>query len=143
MKCSDAGVAMIQQFEGVRLVAYHDSVGIPTIGYGHIRDVKMGDTCSPEQAVAWLREDLGQAEDCVNKAVKVPIEQNQFDALCSFVFNLGCGALNSSTLLHKLNERDYDGAAQEFGHWNHAGGQVVAGLTRRRTAEAERFTEQA
>lgn len=139
MKVSGAGIELIKRFEGVRLVAYLDSVGVPTIGYGHTKDVALGDTCSPEQAEEWLIEDCADAEKCINGAVTVPLTQHEFDALVSFVFNLGCGNFRKSTLLRRLNESDYDAAAQEFLRWDKAGGQVLAGLTKRRMAEARLF----
>jgi len=136
---NQAGLDLIKEFEGVRLRAYLDSVGVPTIGYGHTRGVKMGDTCTPEQADEWLREDIADAEDCVNFEVSVPLTQHEFDALCSFVFNLGCGNFRKSTLLRKLLDGDHDGACLEFRRWDRAGGQVLEGLTRRRYAEARLF----
>ena len=139
MKIGERGLALIKEFEGVRLAAYLDSVGVPTIGYGHTKDVQMGDTCTPEQANEWLREDCEDAENCVNSAVSVPLTECEFDALVSFVFNLGCGNFRKSTLLRKLLDSDYDGAAIEFRKWDKAGGQVLAGLTRRRLAEARLF----
>ena len=139
MNIGERGLALIREFEGVRLAAYLDSVGVPTIGYGHTKGVQMGDTCSQEQADQWLKEDCADAEDCVNSAVSVPLTQCEFDALVSFVFNLGCGAFRKSTLLRKLLDSDYDGAAIEFRKWDKAGGQVLAGLTRRRAAEARLF----
>ena len=139
MNIGERGLALIREFEGVRLAAYLASVGVPTIGYGHTKGVQMGDTCSQEQADQWLKEDCADAEDCVNSAVSVPLTQCEFDALVSFVFNLGCGAFRKSTLLRKLLDSDYDGAAIEFRKWDKAGGQVLAGLTRRRAAEARLF----
>jgi lysozyme len=136
---SDDGLALIRAHEGCRYEAYPDSVGVPTIGYGHTKGVKLGDTCTDEQAEAWLREDVTTAESCVSSSVTVPMTQGEFDALVSFTFNLGCHALRSSTLLIKLNNSDYDGAAAEFGKWNHARGKVLAGLTARREAERQLF----
>lgn len=143
MRISDKGLALIKEFEGLRLVAYLDSVGVPTIGYGHTRGVKMGDTCTREQADAWLMEDVNDAEKCVNIAVSVPLTQGEYDALVSFTYNLGCGNLRKSSLLRLLNDADYDGAALEFRRWDKAGGQIIAGLTRRRYAEAQRFEDSA
>ncbi len=139
MNVSETGLDLIRQFEGLRLTAYDDSVAVHTIGYGHTLGVCAGDTCTQEQADKWLKEDAHHAENCVNHCVSVDLTQGEFDALVSFVFNLGCGALTGSTLLRKLNDGDYDGAAIEFRKWNHAGGQVLAGLTERRTAEVELF----
>ena len=139
MNIGPAGLALIKEFEGLKLVAYLDSVGVPTIGYGHTKDVKIGVRCTQEEADAWLLEDLKDAETCVNGAVTVPLTQNEFDALVSFVFNFGCTKFRGSTLLRKLLDSDYDGAALEFRRWDRAGGQVLAGLTRRRAAEERLF----
>ena len=139
MNIGERGLELIKSFEGLRLAAYLDSVDVPTIGYGHKKGVQMGDTCTDEQATEWLREDVRDAEDCINSAVSVPLTECEFDALVSFVFNLGCGNFRKSTLLRKLLDSDYDGAAQEFRKWDKAGGQVLAGLTRRRYAEAQLF----
>jgi lysozyme len=88
-----------------------------------------------------LLADLKDAEACVSGAVRVPLTQNEFDALVAFTFNLGCGSLRKSTLLRLLNESNYDAAAIEFRKWDKAGGQVLAGLTRRRMAEARLFEQ--
>ncbi|QNI37522.1 lysozyme [Edaphobacter albus] len=136
---SDKGIAITESFEGLRLVAYQDSVGVWTIGYGHTKGVKAGDTCTAAQADRWLREDVAWAEDCVNRLVKTSITQNQFDALVDFTFNLGCKSLEGSELLRLVNAGRYADAACQFARWNHAGGKVVAGLTRRRAAEATLF----
>jgi lysozyme len=139
VKVGQAGIDLIKEFEGCRLVAYLDSVDVPTIGYGHTRGVKIGDVCTAEQADAWLLEDLKDAEACVNGAVTVPLTQPEFDACVSLVFNIGCGNFRRSTLLRKLLDSDYDGCSLEFARWNKAGGKVLAGLTRRREAERELF----
>ena len=143
MKCSDAGLALIKEFEGCVLTAYPDPAtgGDPwTIGVGHTGpEVVPGLTITEEKAMDYLREDVDDAEWCVSKWVLVPITQGQFDALVSFAFNLGCLALRNSTLLRKLNAGDDDGAASEFLRWNKANGQVMAGLTRRREAEMKLF----
>ena len=139
MKIGTAGLDLIKEYEGLKLVAYLDSVGVPTLGYGHIKGVKIGDRCTAAQAEEWLRADVQDAEACVNLGVTSTVNQNEFDALVSFVFNLGCGNFRKSTLLKKLNDSDYDGASLEFARWNRAGGLEIAGLTRRRQAEAELF----
>ena len=141
MNIGPAGLALIKEFEGCRLTAYLDSVGVATIGVGHTKGVCMGDTCSQAQADSWLAQDVKEAEQCVDAAVTVPLTQHEFDALVSFTFNLGCGNLKKSTLLRLLNASDYDAAALEFRRWDKAGGQVLAGLTRRRDAEARLFEE--
>lgn len=145
MKLGKKGLELIKSFEGLRLVAYDDGGGVWTIGYGHTKGVKRGDTCTMEQAEAWLVEDVEEAEDAVKKWVDVPLVQDQFDALVSFVFNVGPGkpGLNkgfySSTMRRLLNQSDYIGASNEFPRWNKDNGKVVAGLTRRREAERRLF----
>jgi lysozyme len=139
MKPSGACRALVRQFEGCRLQAYLDSAGVPTIGVGHTRSVKMGDRCSQAQADLWLTQDLDDAGAAVASLVKVPLTQDQFDALTSFVFNLGIKRLAESTLLILLNKRDYHGAAAQFSRWVYADGKVLDGLVRRRAAEAKLF----
>ncbi|MEO1590268.1 MAG: lysozyme [Cyanobacteria bacterium J06632_22] len=136
------GLRLIKSFEGLRLTAYQDAVGVWTIGYGTTRNVRRGMRITREQAEAFLKEDLNRFEKAVNDAVKVPINDNQFSALVSFTYNVGAGALRSSTLLKKLNRRDINGAANELPRWNKAGGRVLAGLTRRRNAERALFLGQ-
>lgn len=151
MKTNDDGLALIKEFEGLRLEAYPDPAhgwDVPTIGYGHTDaagepKVKRGMKITAAEADAILRRDLRQYEDAVSQAVKVPLNENQFAALVSFTFNLGPGNLRKSTLLQKLNARDYAGAAKEFPKWNKAGGKVLAGLTRRRKAEQALFLKAA
>jgi GH24 family phage-related lysozyme (muramidase) len=140
MKISDEGLDLIKQFEGLRLTSYKDVVGIWTCGYGHIQGVGPETMCSAELADQWLREDVHHAENCVAKCINTDLTQNEFDALVSFVFNLGCGALLGSTLLKYINDGRMDEASEQFRRWNKAGGQAVAGLTRRREAEAAHFT---
>ena len=124
MKLSEQGINLIKSFEGLRLSAYRDVAGIWTIGYGSTRyhdgkPVKPGDKLADEQqADALFSNTLGQYEDAVNQYVKVPLTQSQFDALVSFTYNEGTGALKESTLLKKLNEKDYQGAADQFLVWN-------------------------
>lgn len=140
MKISQKGVSLVKEFEGFELKAYRDSVGVVTIGYGSTGShVFMGQVITEPQAEALLIKDLSRFESGVNDLVKVPLTQNQFDALVSFSFNLGLGNLKSSTLLKKLNAKDYLGASKEFERWNKAGGKVLNGLTRRRLAEKELF----
>lgn len=130
---------IIEEFEGCVLKAYRCPAGVPTIGYGHTLGVQMGDTCTHEQAVEWLHDDIADAADAVNAQVKVPMSQSQFDALVSFTFNLGAHNLEVSTLLKLMNKGDIIGAADEFPKWDRAGGQVLAGLDRRRHAERDLF----
>lgn len=140
MKTSQSGLDFIQDVEGCKLFAYLDTGGVWTIGVGHTGpEVVQGLTCTMEQAMAWLAEDVREAEDAINKAVKVSLTQNQFDALVSFVFNVGVGAFLSSTLLKKLNAGDYEGAAGQFPRWNKDNGKEIAGLTKRRHLEQSVF----
>lgn len=141
MKYSKTGLALTERFEGCKLVAYQDQVGVWTIGYGHTRGVHEGMTCTQAQAEQWLLEDIAAAEQNVNTHVKVPLTQAEFDALVDFDFNCGSGNLDSSTLLKLVNEGDPEDAAKEFEKWDHAGGKVVAGLLRRRQAEEAEFRE--
>lgn len=139
MQYSQAGLRFTASFEGRRLVAYQDSVGVWTIGDGHTKGVGPGLTCLDVQADAWLEEDTKEAQDAVNQGVDVPLTQEEFDALVDFVFNLGAEAFLGSTLLGLLNQGRYQEAAQQLDRWDHAGGQVVAGLLRRRQAETQEF----
>ncbi|MEO0770936.1 MAG: lysozyme [Cyanobacteria bacterium J06649_4] len=129
------GLLLIKSFEGLRLRAYRDAVGIWTIGYGTTRGVRPNMTISEQQAIEFLQQDLARFEKSINDAVQVPINDNQFSALSSFTYNVGPGALRSSTLLRLLNKGDIRGAADQFPRWNKAGGRELAGLTRRRNAE--------
>ena len=139
MKISTEGLALIKKFEGCKLRAYQDSVGVWTIGVGHTKGVVEGDVITEEEADEYLRADVREAEECVSRAVTLPLTQGEFDACVSFVFNVGCGAFRGSTLLKRILDSDFDGARLEFARWNKAGGQVLAGLTARRKAEAEMF----
>ena len=139
MQISDEGVGLIKAFEGCRTTAYYDSVGVLTIGYGCTTDVAPGMKITQVQAEERLKLDLKDAEAAVNLLVVVPLSQNEYDALTSFTFNLGQGALRRSTLLKLLNESDYTGAAKEFLRFDKAGGKVLAGLSRRRMAEMRLF----
>ncbi|MGZ3752843.1 MAG: lysozyme [Mucilaginibacter sp.] len=124
MKLSEQGIKLIKVFEGLRLTAYRDAAGIWTIGYGSTRyhdgrAVKPGDKLANDlQASALFANTLGQYEDAVNTSVKVPLSQNQFDALVSFTYNEGTFALKGATLLKKLNGKDYAGAADELLLWD-------------------------
>lgn len=145
-----AGLSLVQHAEGEpgtgkpMLQAYKDSAGIATIGWGHTRGVSMGMSCTADQALQWLDQDLDDAEFCVDSVVKVTLTDPEFDALVSLVFNIGVDAFKSSTLLRLLNAGDYAGAAAQFAEWNkvtvNGQKQVSAGLTNRRTSEAALFT---
>ncbi|EKS6750137.1 lysozyme [Enterobacter kobei] len=144
MQTSDKGIALIKQFEGCKLTAYQDSVGVWTIGYGWTQPVdgkpiRAGMTIKQETAERLLKTGLVSYESDVFRLVKVGLTQGQFDALVSFTYNLGARSLSTSTLLRKLNAGDYAGAADEFLRWNKAGGKVLNGLARRREAERALF----
>lgn len=146
MKTSQAGVDLIKSFEGLRLNAYLDAVGIPTIGYGHTGlDVILGKKINPQQAEILLKKDLARFESAVEEFVKIPLNQSQFDALVSFAFNIGPTAFRDSTLLKRLNagENPCNVAKEELPRWNKGdGGRVLNGLSRRRSAEAELFCKE-
>ncbi len=139
MKISEEGKSLIKKFEGCRLESYRCSADVPTIGYGHTRGVKDGDTITQEQADQMLSEDLEEFEGYVNKYVEVDLTQNQFDSLCAFVFNLGPQNLKSSTMLKELNAKNYSKVPSEIKRWNKAGGKTLDGLIRRREAESLLF----
>ncbi len=145
MQTGKAGLELIKSFEGLGLKAYLCPSGVLTIGYGHtgmVRGSKITPhtTITPEEAEALLKEDLKRYEKAVNSLVKVPLNSNQFDALVSFVFNIGINAFSTSTLLTLLNNGDYKGASQQFKRWIYVGGKkVLEGLKKRRTAEEKLF----
>ena len=132
----DRGIALIKKFEGCELKAYQCSAGVWTIGYGHTKDVEEGDTISKDQAEEMLVEELHEYENYVNEYVNVALSQNQFDALVSWVYNLGPANLKSSTMLKVLNDGKYEDVPYQMKRWNKAGGKVLDGLVRRREAEA-------
>jgi lysozyme len=139
---SDKLLAFTAGFEGCRLQAYQDQVGVWTIGYGHTGDdVYEGLVWTQEQADKDLREGLQKRQDAVQAMVTVDITQNQLDALTDFAYNLGVGALESSFLLKCVNAGNIDAASAQFVKWDHAGGKEVEGLLRRREAERDLFNE--
>lgn len=135
------GMHLTQSDEGCELKAYQDVGGTWTIAWGHTPAYK-GQTCTLIQAEEWLKSDYQIAADAINCVVDVPLTQAEFDALCDFVFNLGRGNFDGSTLLKTLNSGDYQGAAAQFDLWDHCGGKVVAGLLRRRQQETSEFEGQ-
>lgn len=144
MSLSVDGVNQICNFEGLKLSAYDDGTGVWTIGYGTTRypngkRVSEGDRCSLEQAKTYMQHDLKIFERAVNSSVKVPLKQNQFDALVSLTYNIGVGAFKHSTLLKKLNSGDYKEAANQFDVWVNAGGKRLQGLVNRRAMEKKLF----
>lgn len=139
MKISQNGRNLIKEFEGLRLAAYTDSVGVWTIGYGHTKGVYSGMTITEAQANAYLDEDIKSHAYGIYNYVTAQLNQNQFDALVSFHFNLGPYILQGSTLLSYLNNKNWTMAATEMKKYKYAGGVILAGLERRRNAEADLF----
>lgn len=140
MKTSDKGIALIKKHEGLMTKAYLCPGGIWTCGYGHTLGVKEGGTCTEKQATDWLREDVAQAERVINRELPGKLKQNQFDALVSFVFNIGVGAFVRSTLLKLAKQNTYSpGIFEEFQRWNKGGGKVLPGLVLRRRDEADMY----
>ena len=140
MYTSLTGRSLIESFETLRLVAYLPTTKDKwTLDFGHTRGVKEGDTCAPSQADASLELDLADAEDTVNGAVRVPLNQNQFDSFVSLTFNVGDEAFKISTLLKLLNAGETSQAASQFLAWDEQAGEVMPGLLRRRKAEQALF----
>ena len=139
MNISQEGISLIKKFEGCELEAYKCAAGVWTIGYGHTKDVKEGDSISKEEAEFMLVHELQEYCNDVDIAVKVDLKQNEFDALVSWTYNLGPTNLNSSTMLRVLNEGKHDEVPAQMKRWNKASGQVKEGLVRRREAEALMF----
>lgn len=136
---SQTGIDLIKHFEGLRLEAYRDPTNVITIGYGHTKTAQMGQVITEKGAESLLRKDIAVHSEPIERLVKVQLTQGEYDALCSFIFNLGEPAFKSSTLLRKLNSGDKVGAAKEFDKWVYAGGKVLPGLKRRRAAERTLF----
>ena len=141
MKLGEKGTEILKYFEGCKLTAYQDSVGVWTIGYGHTKGVHDGMTITQEQAEQMLLTELEEYEGYIESMVTVPLTQNQFDALVVWVYNLGPTNFKNSTLLKELNAGNYNAASTEIKRWNKAGGKVLAGLVKRREAEAQLFNE--
>lgn len=149
MNVSAHAVNLIKQFEGFYSKAYLCPAGKWTIGWGHTKDVQPGDVCSKELAEIYLKEDLQEAARVVDRYVKVPLTQGQYDALASFCFNVRPDLFRNSTLLKKLNKGDYAGAAEQFSRWIYGGDQngdkkitkadALLGLIKRRAAERALF----
>lgn len=144
MKVNKAGLELIKSFEGKKLTAYKDIVGVWTIGYGHTSaagkpEVVAGLTITDHQAEEILTRDLGKYEEAVEKAITVKMTENQFSAMVSLCYNIGPGAFAKSSVVKHMNAGDAKKAASSFLLWNKAGGKVVAGLTRRREAEKKLF----
>ena len=138
-------IDLIKKYEGFRPQAYQDSVGVWTIGYGTTRingePVKAGMTITEDQAIQLVQQEVNRLWSQIESIVKVPINDNQMNALVDFAYNLGFNALKTSTLMKKLNAGDFTGAANEFGRWVYAGGKVLPGLVKRREAERQLFLQ--
>ena len=150
MQMSENGLTLLTQWEGFKLTVYKDSAGLPTIGVGHLLTkselssgkitingvpVDYTDGLTEQQVTDLLGQDVEPASAAVNSGVKVPLDQNQFDALVSFTFNVGVGAFTGSTLLKLLNQKQYDQVPTQLLRWTRAGGKVVQGLVNRRNNE--------
>lgn len=140
-RIGQSGLNLIKEFEGLRLEKYKDAVGKWTIGYGHLilPSERFDRPLTELEAENLLQSDLRKFEGGVIQYVAVSMNQNQFDALVSFAFNLGLANLKGSTLLRLLNHGQYTEAAEQFLRWNKAGGMALPGLTRRRAAERDLF----
>lgn len=143
MRTSDEGIALIAQFEGFRSKAYVCAGGKWTIGYGHTKGVKEGDVITEAEGLRLLREDVANAEAAVRKWVHAPLKQNQFDALVSFVFNVGAGNFAASSLLREVNcdANDFADIRPRFMAWVYAKKRKLEGLVRRRKAEADMYCQ--
>lgn len=141
MKTSQRAIDLLKspRIEGTRHVAYLDSGGVPTIGAGHTKGVKLGDCIDDAQVDAFLREDLAEAEGAVNRLVWAELLQHQFDALVLLVFNIGVEAFRKSTLLRLLNAADMIAAAEQFPRWKYDNGREIRGLVKRRAIERKLF----
>ena len=143
MEISQEGLSLIKKFEGCKLKSYKCAAGVWTIGYGSTNGIEEGMEISQERADMLLLEDVEIFENAVNELVKVPLEQNQYDALVTWTFNLGPTNLKNSTLLKVLNDKNYEGVPEQIKRWNKATvdgeRQVLEGLVRRREAEALLF----
>ena len=139
MKINDAGIELIKKFEGFSPTVYNCPAGVPTVYYGHLWRHEEDYDGTNEDGEKYLRQDLEDAERAVSRLVTAALNENQFSALVSFVFNLGEGALKGSTLLRVLNAGGYLKAADQFLRWTYAGGLILKGLVLRRSAERQLF----
>ncbi|HYY92981.1 MAG TPA: lysozyme [Pyrinomonadaceae bacterium] len=157
MQMSQHGLQLLEQWEGFKLQVYKDSAGLPTIGVGHLITkseqasgtiniagvpVKYAGGLTQQQVTDLLAQDVVPAQNAVNNGVKVALNQNQFDALVSFTFNVGVGAFTGSTLLKVLNQGQYDQVPTQLLRWTRAGGKVVQGLVNRRNNEIKLWNGQ-
>lgn len=140
MKTSESGFELIKRFEGFKPETYEDVGGLDTIGYGHL--VLAGESfgrITEKEAEDILAKDVMKAENCIDQHVGVDLAQNEFDALVSFIFNVGCANFTRSTMLKMINSDNFKEAADEFPKWNRAAGRIVKGLVNRRAAERKLF----
>lgn len=136
MRISLKGINLIKRFEGLRLNAYQDVIGVWTIGYGHVGpEAHPGATITDDEATDLLHVDLRKFEDGINERVKVQLTQNQFDAVVSFCYNVGLGNFYKSTMLKAINAQSFTVAAMQFPLWANAGGKKVPTLVKRRAEE--------
>ena len=145
-KINNKGLDLIKEFEGLKTGAYRDAANVPSIGYGHTKGVKDGDSITEQFATAMLDKELREYEGYIDQMVNVPLNENKHAALVSFVYNLGPTNLKDSTLLKHLNEGKYEDVSTQIKRWNKAkvNGEMteLEGLTRRRQAEADLFDEE-
>ena len=143
MKASDALIDFLKGWESLRLSAYLDAVGVPTIGYGRTTNVHLGDTCTAEQADAWLRETVDETWHAIDHGIHQTLAQHEMDACTSLSLNIGVGAFLSSTLLSRLNNGDFGSAADQFLKWCKGGRplRTIPGLAKRRAAERAMFLD--
>lgn len=135
------GREIVKHFEDCKLEAYLCPSGVPTIGWGHTKGVKLGDKITQDKADSLFEQDYHEAEQQVQEVVTAFLSDQQLGALTSFVFNLGIGQLKVSTLLKKLNQNDYKGAAEEFRKWIYSNGKILPGLVKRREMERMVFLD--
>lgn len=139
MEISKEGLEFITRLEGCKLKAYLCPAKVWTIGVGHTQNVKQGDEITKEQALEYLKQDIIPCERVINQNVKITLSQQEFDALVSFIFNIGAGAFLKSTMMRFLKVNDKRLAAGQFDRWNKIKGEVSNGLTNRRAKEKELF----
>lgn len=140
MKMGKKGIDLIKHFEGFRPTVYRCAAGVPTLGFGSTHGITMDSPpITEEEGIELLMLDIAKFERAVERLITAPLNQNQFDALVSFSFNLGSGSLQNSTLRRRVNRSEYERAADEFPRWVFAGGRKLKGLVRRRYAERELF----
>ena len=141
MKTSKQGLEFIASLEGCKLKAYLCPAKVWTIGVGHTAGVKQGDVITKEQALKFLSSDVAVCEKVINQNIKIALSQTQFDALVSFIFNIGSNAFKKSTMLKFLNVKEFPLAAGQFDRWNKVRGEVCQGLVNRRAREKKLFLE--